>query len=416
MNPFTIGQRVKPEGFIGRTALIRTAFTQIANRASLAVWAGTGMGKSSFLQVLTSPVIWQKYSQDFSLAVIVLFDCQSIEPFNVSRFWRGILESIKYVSPNLTTDIDPLLQKEQNSMSDLRLILHKISEQNQYLVLLIDNYDVTLRCHSQYDQGSLDTFLGEWRTFLLGPSSQGKSQPLSAIVTSSRPLDKIGPKLTPDKSPWYNHYLYRSIKPFSDQETDAFFSQNQSVLAWKEPIRKIADGNPALLQNACFLLYEELRSGNILNHKVFIQEFQAATLHLFQAIWDLSTETEQTLLMLLALLTLEGKLGKKRYALGGIGTVLSQKEMEFNILVDRGILKRVERDEKSVYTFCSSVMEWWVVQQVQNSQEEELNKRQKGFLQLMSRQQSDRVMTAIRWIWQNKERIASTIEQVDKFI
>jgi hypothetical protein len=61
-------------------------------------------------------------------------------------------------------------------------------------------------------------------------------------------------------------------------------------------------------------------------------------------------------------------------------------------------------------------MEWWVVQQIQNSQEEELNKRQKGFLQLMSRQQSDRVMTAIRWIWQNKERIASTIEQVDKFI
>jgi hypothetical protein len=34
MNPFTIGQRVKPEGFIGRTALIRTAFTQIAKGAS----------------------------------------------------------------------------------------------------------------------------------------------------------------------------------------------------------------------------------------------------------------------------------------------------------------------------------------------------------------------------------------------
>jgi hypothetical protein len=429
MNPFTIGQRVKPESFIGRTALIRTAFTQIANRASLAVWGGTGMGKSSFLQMLTYPEIWQKYGQDFNLAVIVLCDCQSIEPFNVSRFWRGILESIKYVSPKLTTDIDPLLQKEQNSMSDLRLILHKIGEQNQYLVLLIDNYDVTLRCHSQYDQGSLDTFLGEWRTFLLGPSSQGKSQPLSAIVTSSRPLDKIGPRLTTDKSPWYNHYLYRAIKPFSDQEADAFLAQNQSVFVWKEDIRKIADGNPALLQNACYLLYEELRfrdachllygelhSRNILNHEVFIQEFQAATLPLFQAIWDLSTETEQTLLMLLALLTLEEKLGKKRYALGGIDTVLSQKEMEFNILVDRGILKRVERDEKSVYTFCSSVMEWWVVQQIQNSQEEELNKRQKSFLRLMSRQQSDRVMAAFRWIWQNKERIAATIEQVDKFI
>ncbi|MFM7714610.1 MAG: ATP-binding protein, partial [Microcystis sp.] len=54
----------------------------------------------------------------------------------------------------------------------------------------------------------------------------------------------------------------------------------------------------------------------------------------------------------------------------------------------------------------------WVIKQIENSQEEELKKRQRGFLNLMSRQQTTRVNTAIRWLWQNKDKIASIIEQV----
>jgi hypothetical protein len=57
-------------------------------------------------------------------------------------------------------------------------------------------------------------------------------------------------------------------------------------------------------------------------------------------------------------------------------------------------------------------MEWWVIKQIENSQEKELKKRQRGFLNLMSRQQTTRVNTAIRWLWQNKDKIASIIEQV----
>jgi hypothetical protein len=53
-----------------------------------------------------------------------------------------------------------------------------------------------------------------------------------------------------------------------------------------------------------------------------------------------------------------------------------------------------------------------VIKQIENSQEKELKKRQRGFLNLMSRQQTTRVNTAIRWLWQNKDKIASIIEQV----
>ena len=235
------------------------------------------------------------------------------------------------------------------------------------------------------------------------------------IVTSSRRLTEIGPKLTPDKSPWYNNYLFRHLKPFNDQEVNLLFAESESILAYKQAIRKIADGNPALLQNACYLLYEEINSGNILNSKSFIEEFRRVTLHFFQGIWQLSNETEQTLLMLLALSQLEGKLGRNRYALGGIEAIFSQKEVELDNLVDRGILNKAKTEETFTYSFCSSIMEWWVIKQVENSQEAELQQRQRVFLNVMSRQQVEKVNKAIRWLWQNKDRITSIVEQVGKF-
>jgi hypothetical protein len=406
-NPFTIGQRVTPENFIGRKTLIRRALDQIGIRGSLAVWGGPGMGKSSFLKLLTYPTIWEQCGQDYNQAVVVFIDCQSLEPFKISDFWRNILVTIKNNFSFLKTSIDTLSEKPEATVNDLLIILRLLKEQGKFLVLLIDNYDVTLRPNSQYTKADIDTFVSQCRTL-----AQSEEQNISIVVTSSRRLSQIGPELTPDKSPWYNGYLFENLKPFTNQEVNLLLDRSESLLGWKQAIRKIADGNPALLQNACFLLYEELVSGNNLNEKKFIQDFQTNTLHLFQAIWQLSTETEQNLLMLLALSQLEGKLGRNRYALGGIEAIFSQKEIELNNLVERGILKKVEGEENTTYSFCSSIMEWWVIKQIENSQEEELKKRQRGFLNLMSRQQTTRVNTAIRWLWQNKDKIASIIEQV----
>lgn len=44
-NPFTVGQPVAPESFVGHQSLINIAFDQIDSRSNLAVWGGPGMGK-----------------------------------------------------------------------------------------------------------------------------------------------------------------------------------------------------------------------------------------------------------------------------------------------------------------------------------------------------------------------------------
>ena len=54
-NPFTVGQSVKSDRFIGRTTELASAFDQISAQGNLALWGSPGIGKSSFLNVLADP-------------------------------------------------------------------------------------------------------------------------------------------------------------------------------------------------------------------------------------------------------------------------------------------------------------------------------------------------------------------------
>lgn len=415
-NPFTVGLPVPPERFVGRSRLLATAFDQIfqPGHGNLAIWGGSGIGKTSFLELLTAPQTWQDRGHDPSTAVIVMIDCLSIYPFTGSGFWRKILSLMKNElegEQELQGAIDVLLQKAHNSHDDLAEILHQLGEQERFLVLLVDNYDAALRIDEQYSAADMEKFLSQCRT--IAYSSEQRKY-LSMIVASSRRLNELGPRLTPDKSPWYNHYLFRQIKPFTDSEIDKLLVDMPRTPALRDGIREIADGHPVLLQNAGYLLYEELQAGGTPDPVTFVREFQNATTPFFQQTWELSNEIEQTLLMLLALCKLEGRLQKKRYDLRDIEVIFSQKEIELNALAGRGVLKyTVEADDK-IYSFASSIMEWWVVKQIENSDEKELQERQKVFLNLMSHKQAEKVMIFIRWLWQNKDKVPPIVEWIRK--
>lgn len=413
-NPFTVGQSVPPERFVGRISQIEAAFDQIVSRGNLAVWGGPGMGKSSLLKLLTSPQIWQLQGHNPSEAVIVLLNCLSIHPFNVSSFWRKVLSLIKNKLDSqsaLPSHIDTLLEKGTATTDDLLEVLRKLGEQNKFLVLLVDDYDVALRTNEQYQETHIEAFLSECRSIAY---SSDERQYLSMIVTSSRPLNELGPRLTPDKSPWYNHYLFRPLKPFTDKEVEALLMGMPITPALRDGIWEIAGGNPALLQNAGYLLYEELRAERVPDPVSFAREFQSATVQFFQDAWELSNPIEQTLLMLIALCGLEGKLRDRRYDVSDIDNILSQKEIELNTLIGRGVIKQAVQGDTTTYSFASSIMEWWVVKKIQNSNETELQERQKVFLNLMSSKQAAKVTTAIRWLWQHKDEVPSILEWVGK--
>lgn len=417
-NPFSFGQPVPPDRFVGRKAEIETAFDQIFNRSHLAIWGGTGMGKSSFLEQLASPQVWKQQGQDPSNAVIVLLNCADIHPFSASGFWHEVLSLLKDELdsfPTLQTEIENLLEQNKATKDSLQRLLKRLGRQNKFLLLLVDNYDAAFLLNKQYSKADLETFLSECRS--LAYYSRTRHY-ISIVVTSSRSLNELGPQLNPGQSPWYNHYFYQPLKPFTDSEVNKLL-ENTMTPALQDGIREIADGNPALLQIAGYLLYRERQqtTGRMPDAEAFAREFETATRHIFQAAWELCTELEQTLLMLIALSNLKGRLHGTSYDLSDIDIIFSQNYKELSSLEERGVIICMLQGRKKIYSFTSSIMERRVVQeleQIGSSNELSLQQRKRVFLNLMSSNQAEQIISAMRWLWQHKDDVPSILEWIGK--
>ncbi|NMG08273.1 ATP-binding protein [Brasilonema sp. UFV-L1] len=441
-NPFIVGQPVPPESFVGRKSEIDAAFDQIFNRSHLAIWGGAGMGKSSFLEKLASPQVWEERGEDLSKIVIVLFSCQSINPFTPSGFWREVLSGMRDqldIEPDLQTEIETLLAQGLTTKDCLRQILRKLGRKGKSLVLLVDDYDAALQENKQYTEADMVTFLSECRNL----AYHSKERNLSMIVTSLMRLNELGPPLSPASSPWYNHYLFQSLKLLTEQEAEQLLGiapQTPESQPLRDIIREIAGGHPALLQNAGSLLYRKLRTaqGTAMDAQAFAtafaREFKSDTRQIFQNIWDRCSEEEQSLLMLIALYGLKGRLNEESYDLSDLDIIFSQKERELTNLEEQGVITRTELVEqgkvtnihekrvgirteqgnKKILSFTSSLMEEWVIQELRNTNNESLEKRRKVFLNLMSHEQTKNVTQAIRWLWNHTQEISSALELFGK--
>ncbi|MFM6846935.1 MAG: ATP-binding protein, partial [Dolichospermum sp.] len=89
-------------------------------------------------------------------------------------------------------------------------------------------------------------------------------------------------------------------------------------------IINITGGHPSLVQTAGLLLWQRIQPGETADIKTFTQGFERDTQHIFQTIWTRCNRTEQALLMLIALLDVDGHIADKNFNLNGIGRILSQ--------------------------------------------------------------------------------------------
>jgi AAA domain len=411
-NPFTVALPVPPDRFIGRTSEIATALDQIISRGNLALWGGPGLGKTSLLNLLGDIREWGLRGYDSTGAVIVQLSCLGITPFSAAGFWREILQQLHdLLDAPMQEPIAILLAAPVQTKEDLRSALRLLGKNQKYLVLLVDDYDAALQISPGYDEAAMVAFVSDCRNLC---SHTLERAYFAMVVTTLRRLNELGPRLLPGNSPWYNHYLFLPLKPFSEADVMALLAGLPMTPALRDGIKEMCDGHPALLQNAAHLLYRELRSGQVPSAIAFAQDFRSATQHLFEAQWNLANEVEQTLMMLIALMHLQGRLQTKRYDMGDIPVVFSQKERELLNLEDQGVLVARGREGELGYAFASSMLEWWVVEELENNGEDWLLDRQKIFLNLMSHRQAQIATNAIRWLWNHKDQLPSILQWLAK--
>ena len=111
-------------------------------------------------------------------------------------------------------------------------------------------------------------------------------------------------------------------------------------------------------------------------------------------------------MMLIALKNLGGRVHRgRKYSLKDLDIIFSQHEKELRDLIYRGLLQRNDGMEED-YAFSSSLMEWWVVKEVEKSKDEiELERRMTVFGQRVSTRQKERLKDIARTVWKNKDAI-----------
>ena len=317
-NPFQV-KPVSPEFLVGRQSEINLMFDQIANKSHLAIYGGSGIGKSSLLKYAGYPQAWRDRGLDFSQVVIVELNCRGINPFTPSDFWREVVTSIKNkVEPytELGNKIEQILNQEEIRTNDIRPVLREIGKLDKFMLLLLDDFDVAVQENPSYSELDITGFLYEFRTLAV---HRQESIYLSSVIASFDRLDELDLKLKPEGSHWYNHYLFKLLKPFSQAEATALFFSETSPLyipitpRLRPAILEITDGHPALLQNTGLLLHSALRDGEIINIDRFINDFYSQTKQIFRGMWRTCSDVQQVLLMLIALNSVGGRLDDRRY-------------------------------------------------------------------------------------------------------
>lgn len=420
-NPFQI-QPIAPELLVGRKSEIDVMFDQIASQSHLSIYGRSGIGKSSLLKYAAYPQAWSDLGLDYSQVFIVELNCRGIYPFTPSAFWREVVTIIKNKVDSHTelwSKIEQLLKQEKIKTRDMRPVLRGIGQQNKFLLLLLDDFDVAVKENPHYSESEIFGFLYELRNLAV---YRPESRYLSSIVASSSPLHELDLKLNPEGSPWYNHYLFKLLKPFSQVEATAlFFSETSPLYIPVSPrlrpaILEITGGHPTLLQNAGLLLYSAVRDGEIIDIDLFLDDFYAQTKHVFLGIWRTSTDTEKILLMLIALDRVGGHLNDRRYVINDLDRTFSQQQRELINLEERGVIKSQADDGRTIYYFESSMMQWWALQELQNSDREQIKEREKLFRGLIGRKGFGQIKNIVKIIKENPENIKKAFNFISKFL
>jgi hypothetical protein len=367
-NKFYPDKPVPPDKFVCRTSELSTIFDKINSRDHVAIYGSSGMGKTSLLRYIEDPKFWEERGLDFSEALIVYHNCKDLQ---IHSFWQKVLTELRNEAKDdayLRSKIDDVLNLETIEITDIREVIREIGKRDKFLFLLLDNYHLILGTQEEYDytkSREMLNFLSELRNLAVH-STEG--QYFSTIVTTFQRLHELGPEITRGGSPWYNHYAYLPLKPFSQDDIENHFFNPDSHFfisipedIQKEKVLEMTGGYPGLLQRTGDVFSNcDPVDVNTLNKK--LKNYADKT---FQYIWESFDTNEQDILHLILIdNSNNGELRGNYYSLDRIKKDFIRNSSILNSLQDKGFINPAKQLNK--YNFTSSLMKDFIGDQLED--------------------------------------------------
>jgi hypothetical protein len=366
-NQFYPDKPVPPDKFVCRTSELSTIFDKINSRDHVAIYGSSGMGKTSLLRYIEDPKFWEERGLDFSEALIVYHNCKDLQ---IHSFWQKVLTELRNEAKDdayLRSKIDDVLNLETIEITDIREVIREIGKRHKFLLLLLDNYHLIFGTQEEHDNKKsreMLNFLSELRNLAVH-STEG--QYFSTIVTTFQRLHELGPEITRGGSPWYNHYAYLPLKPFSQDDIENHFFNPDSHFFIsipedipKEKVLEMTGRYPGLLQRTgdVFSKFDPV-DVNTLNKK--LKDYSEI---IFQDIWKNFYKNEQNILELILIDNSKGKLRGKSYSLDRIKKDFISNSSTLNSLQEKGVINQVKQLSK--YNFTSSLMKDFIGDQLED--------------------------------------------------
>ena len=370
INPFVHGRYAPLTHFVGRREEIDAGFNALVGPVcgSVAISGEPRMGKTSLLHAVADIGAREGWSRPGTRTVFLYVDCQSISRFTPTRFWQRVLAllaralSDAAAAPELLSAIQATADRERVDATHFESILHLLRERNIVLVLLLDEFEWVIK----RDAKSLPVT----RNFLSGLRALINHIPdaLSLIIASQQPLNVLCLGIANGEgSPFYNNFVFRRLHPLDAGEVNELIERRLagSGVAFtaqdRQYIEQMAGTHPFLVQLACALIFNTRSRGASEDYEQIGARFEEEARHHFGQIWEISSQEERTVLLLVAWRWWSRRLGMSEQPEDrGYWALLRRYERDMISVVERGLVTNAEDDPRPI----SSVFAWWIVNTV----------------------------------------------------
>ena len=378
INPFLYGHYAPLTHFVGRREEVDACYNALVGPVcgSVAIRGEPRMGKTSLLHAVADIGASERWARPGTRTVFVYVDCQSISRFTPTRFWQRVLKLLARVLKDAATTPDPssssgqalppaieaVAEQERIDATQFESILYALRERQIVLALLLDEFEWVIK----RDVKSLPAtrnFLSSLRALI-----NHAPDTLSLIIASQQPLNVLCQGVTEGEgSPFYNNFVFRRLHPLERSEVDELIERRLagSGVAFttqdRQYIEQIAGTHPFLAQLACALIFDARSQGTPVEYDLAGARFEEEARHHFGQIWDISSQAERTVLLLIAWrwwarrLRLAEQPDDRAY-----WALLRHYERDVISVTERGLVANIEDDARPI----SSVFAWWIVNTV----------------------------------------------------